>query len=551
MSDDRHDYLNKIPSESGNMLYLDAETADVSFLVGDQTASQAKIAAHKNLLAAASDVFKRMFYGPLRETDNVRIMGVSAAAFTEFLQFFYVEHVKLTADNIDAVMDLGHKYNVSKCSEVCVAFLKDTLTDETICIGLSLAMAYDQIELKDFCKRRIIANTTAVIKSPSFLECDRGILEFILNIDLLSCSEMDLFEACMAWVRACSTQNMLTKDVVQTHLGHLFYAIRFASMKMKDVAQLTGPYGFLFTFDEYKEIVQLIELPIFQPTFFGAAKREIPWNKDAAVLCDRSILKRPNTFVRPIKRTEATAFSTNEPILLGSFICTSLADQRERKSPTARTKQLVEVTIVEISGVDVGESDRDDDDNNDDALFLIEIGNNICHNNYIGNIDRNETFFIASRSEPAGAVQDANVGVNRPNVLPEVPVRAPLETMTDDEDENADQEEQNDDAVNNENNDDDDDYDLIFEKRISNLKVYLRSKSRTKIVLSKPVLIRPGFLYEIRVCIQQTSCKQFYNARQLKTTVQPQTDVTIRFHPDSVHSIKTYGLILGLEFNRL
>lgn len=536
MSDDQKEYKNKTLSESGKLLYLDVETADVYFLVGET-----KIPAHKNLLAAASDVFKRMFYGPLKETENVRIDGVNETAFKEFLQFFYIENVKLTAEHIGDVMDLGHKYNVAKCSELCVEFLKDTLTDENICIGLSLATIYDQNELKDFCKKRIIANTSAVIKSSSFLECDRSILEYILSINLFSCSEMDIFEACMSWVRATSKQNVLTKELVRTYLGNLFYGIRFASMKIKDVASLTGPYGFLFSFDEYKEIIQLIELPIFQPQFFVTNKRELPWNKDAVIVCDRSILNRLNTFVRPIKKIEATAFSTNEPILLGSLICTSLADQRERRSPTARSKQLVEVTIVEISGVDIDESDQDDDDDD-----LPEITNN--------NIGRSESFFVTpSRNEPQ-TVQNTNVGENRANnsVLQmtapvQVPAPIPDQDDSDDEEENDEQNNEN----NNETNENDDDYDLIFEKRISNLKVYLRTKSRTKIVLSKPVLIRPGFLYEIRIQQTHSTCKNFYNAKKLKTMVEPESDIKIRFHPDSVHNIKKYGLIIGFEFNRI
>lgn len=540
MTSDHKEYINKIPTESGKSLYLDVETADVCFLIGDQSEAQTKIPAHKNLLAAASDVFKRMFYGPLKETDNVRIGGVNAAAFKEFLQFFYIENVKLTIDNITDVMDLGHKYNMAKCSELCVEFLKDTLTDDNICTGLSLATIYDQNELKDFCKRRIIANTSSVIQSASFLECDRSILEYILNINLFSCSEMDIFDACMSWVRAASKQDVLTKELVHSHLGHLFYAIRFASMKMKDVANLTSPYGFLFSFDEYKEIIQLIELPAFQPQFFAATKRELPWNKDTVVLCDRSILNRPNTFVKPIRKIEATAFSTNEPILLGSLICTSLADQRERRSPTARAKQLVEVTIVEISGADIDESDQDDDDDD----LIPELMNN---NSFV----RNESFSIAPRRIEPATVQNTNAGENRVNNMQPVPVPAsipmpisiPQDSDTDDEEEDEQQEN------NNETNDNDDDYDLIYEKRISNLKVYLRSKSRTKIMLSKPVLIRPGFLYEIR--IQQTPNKNFYNAKQLKTVVQQEPDVKIRFHPDSIHNIKKYGMIVGLEFNRI
>lgn len=471
-----------------------------------------------------------MFFGPLKEQGDVRIDGVNSAAFQEFLQFFYVQQVKFTTENVADVIDLGHKYNVSKCMDLCVDFLKDTLTDDNICNGLSLALFYNLNELKKFCEKRIITNTSGVLKSASFLECKRTILKEILNINLFSCPELEIFDACMSWVKAASKQDVLTKELIKTHLGDLFYAIRFASMKMKDVANLTGPYGFLFSFDEYKDIIQMIELPTYQAKIFNSKPRELPWNKDAIIVCDRSIPNRPNTFSRSMKRVEATAFSTNEPVLLGSLICTSLVDQREKKSPNSRSKQLVEVIIVEISGVDIPDDDQDDES-------LPEIFNNQV----------NEPVFTT----PLRAIQSeqptvAPTGNIERNVVMRTapPIPAPLEP-----DDTEDDEEEEDEPQDQSNADNDDDYDLIFEKTISSLKVFLRSKSRTKILLSKPVLIRPGFLYEIRV--QQTPYKHFYNAKLLKTKVQLESDITIRFHSDSLHNIKRYGLITGLEFNRI
>lgn len=532
---DRKEYVNKIPTDSGKILYLDAETADVFFIIGSDKSSSHRIPAHKNLLAAASDVFKKMFYGPLKERGDVIVDGANAAAFDEFLQFFYIDNVELTIENVAEVMDLGHKYNVIKCFDLCVEFIKDTLTDDNICNGLSLAFLYDHVGLRRFCDNRIIVNTSAVLKSANFIECDRHILTHILNINLFSCPETEVLEACMAWVKAASKQENLTKELVQAHLGELFYNIRFASMKMKDVATLTGPYGFLFSFDEYKEIIQMIELPIYQPTIFKAKPREIPWNKGAVVVCDRSIANRPNTFPRSMRRVEVIAFSTNEPILLGSLICTSLIDQRGKES--TRTKQLVEVTIVEISGVDIPDSDDDDENILEMEPFLVPARNNS----------------IEPSSQPSTQVSPQpsiplNGGNNtRENSRTMDSVRVMQQAQITHEEESSDDDEEEPNAENDDDNDDD--YDLIFEKTISNLKVYLRSKSRTKILLSKPVLIRPGFLYEIR--IQQTPLKHCYNAKVLKTRVQLDSGVTIRFHPDSLHNIKRYGLVTALEFNSI
>lgn len=93
------------PLESVGKFHHDSKTADVYFTFEPSTnnGSDIRIGAHKNLLAATSDVFKAMLYGELKETGDIRLTDVSDAAFKEFLQYFYQCTVKLTAENITEV----------------------------------------------------------------------------------------------------------------------------------------------------------------------------------------------------------------------------------------------------------------------------------------------------------------------------------------------------------------------------------------------------------------------------------------------------------------
>lgn len=58
-------------------------------------------------MAALSPKYKAQFYGAMPETDVVNVSGVSAAAFEEFLKFFYTDKVSLSIENIEDVLNLA------------------------------------------------------------------------------------------------------------------------------------------------------------------------------------------------------------------------------------------------------------------------------------------------------------------------------------------------------------------------------------------------------------------------------------------------------------
>lgn len=349
---------NKIFLVSGARLYLQSEFADVHFMCNSSNDfALTRIPAHKNLLAVASDVFKIMFYGSLREEGDIWINDASAPVFEEFLQFFYLDEVELTMEHIGGVIHLGHKYNVIECLDVCKQFLLDHLTDENACVVLRLAVLYDITELIQMCEKRISVNTEAVFESTSFLTCDRTVLAHILTLDLLSCSESDVFEACISWVKASSKQNVLTRKTVQDFLGDLFYEIRFASMTLEEFAVLYTSNGCLFSPAEYIDLNQMMILQSYQPTIFNRNMRQVKWNEDDVLKCDRKVdtIKR---FGLWLKETETISFSTNEPILLGRLICARISAYRSGSHQDLKSNLPVEVKIVESPNVSSSRSCR-------------------------------------------------------------------------------------------------------------------------------------------------------------------------------------------------
>lgn len=227
-----HDgYADRISILTLEKLCLDTDSADVYFICNGS--NDERIPAHKAILGVTNDAFRAMFYGDLCERGDIKILDASAEAFREFLQFFYRDAVNLTMDHIHDVVYLVKKYFVPQFLSICERFLLDSVTIENVCFSYALAVRFDLSDLKAKCEEIITQNSVAVFQTADFLECDKLILDHILKLQMLSCTELQVFDACMAWVKAASEQQKVSRQVVMEHLGDLFFDIRFGAMTME------------------------------------------------------------------------------------------------------------------------------------------------------------------------------------------------------------------------------------------------------------------------------------------------------------------------------
>lgn len=334
-------------------LYLNQKFADIWFSFDangtktDNLPLDQCIPAHKMLLAAGCDVFERMFYGELKENGIINQPDVSKSAFAEFLQFFYLSEVHLTIENITAVLHLGHKYDATECFDTCITFLKDSLTDDNVCTVLSEAMLYDQMELMKLCERRILVNTEAVFQSTDFLDSNRSAVDHILKMEMLSCSEDRVFEACMAWVCAKSKEEVPSRESVMTWLGESYYAIRFASMTLQQLCALFPTFKAVLRHD-FLTATHLIAKTGGFSTKFNSSPRQAKWNAAAAIKCNRVFCSLISRYYE-LDSEEKTTLSVNAPLLLGGFTCAEVVIGRNIRS--ARRLQSTLMAQVEISEV--------------------------------------------------------------------------------------------------------------------------------------------------------------------------------------------------------
>lgn len=321
----------KLPSEVfssiGEKLYLKSKKADVHFIF-ESNGNCERVPAHKNLLSEGSEVFDAMFFGSLKEHGDIKIVDASAEAFKQFLRLFYFNHIELTMETVAEIMYLSKKYDVMECLEMCSVFLENKLTVENVISVIELAIVYDHLELQKLCEAKIRLNSREILQSPSFLECDGQVVSHLLKMDFLSCSETEVFEVCMAWVKATSKEDELTREIVQTHLGDSFFDICFGSMAMDDFVKLLPLYGNLFSANEYNEILQTISKQQIQPKIFRESRQALHFDENKIVKCNRfvSSLGGKKYYAQDLA---IITFSTSAPLLFGSFVCFPLYNRND------------------------------------------------------------------------------------------------------------------------------------------------------------------------------------------------------------------------------
>lgn len=314
------------PPSNLRKLYLNEATADTHFVFENERMSDvSRIAAHKCLLAIASPVFHGMFFGELREEADVRIVDVSAVGFSEFLQFFYLDEVNLTSDNLSEVITLADKYDVQGCMHLCEQFLEITLTMESLCWCYELATLFDLTHLINMCEERICLETKMIFETDGFMQCTRRILGRILSLEQLSCDEIDILRASMRWATEACKRADIDSSVAanqREQLAECFELIRFPAMSSEEFSKCISDYDGLFNVSEMLDILSHLTMhrELRVATQFPQQPRQgtPAWTKDDSIcICDRRTL--PN-LCRSVKLPrDAVKFLVNERIMLGQI----------------------------------------------------------------------------------------------------------------------------------------------------------------------------------------------------------------------------------------
>ncbi|XP_031638804.1 BTB/POZ domain-containing protein 3-like [Contarinia nasturtii] len=347
------DIASHILSQIGKKFYLSKEFADVYFvyMVNDEEVDRDP--AHKNLLAASSDVFHTMFNESWKEKNEVKIVDAAVADFKEFLRFFYFGTVNLTIENVDKIMNLSNKYNVTECKNLCREFLKTILTSENVLWAYDLAVFLEDENLKKFCEAIISINARDLLKTQGFFQCNQNRLMELMEIKSLKCSEAELLGACISWVKNKSKEENLTTEIIQSLIGDLFSKIRFGSMTLNEFVTLIPSYGELFPKEVLQDIIQMKADKEFQSKIFSGIREK---RSDVEIYVGNKIYcNRENSGFNSgeylIKDIETTTFSVSETVFLKNFECDNLL---KWNGDYCDLEELVptEITIVEMQNLE-------------------------------------------------------------------------------------------------------------------------------------------------------------------------------------------------------
>ncbi|XP_060586164.1 uncharacterized protein LOC132741914 [Ruditapes philippinarum] len=236
-------------------MYNQSLWTDVIFRFKDH-AEVATIKAHKTVLAARSQVFQAMFFGPCADkNDQVELEHVTRETFDLFLRYVYSDTVDLSTETVFEILRTAHCYQVSSLVQFCAVFLMNVITTDNACDVLSNAMLYDLTALRDTCCSFIDNHALEVLKSDSFMNLNEKCLLYILKGDTLYADETKILEAVDKWARKKIAENgeEVNGTNVRKYLGECFYQVRIPTMTSESLLRSVSRRGY-FSVEEYADI---------------------------------------------------------------------------------------------------------------------------------------------------------------------------------------------------------------------------------------------------------------------------------------------------------
>lgn len=219
-------------------------TKDVTFTFHDDQGRQSGcVEAHKIVLISASSVFKAMFFGPLAERGQVKIVDSSIEAFKSMLRFIYTDECDLNLAILGDVMYLSSKYDIPQLYDECREYIENNLNKKTVVQMYQVVSFLNDEELCNKCLEMMDKYAHYIINSNEIVELlDENLLLKLLVRDTFCAREIDILDAVRWW----ATQQVGTDSAcIRKCLANILPLIRFPLMTLKEFVSIAVPSDLL------------------------------------------------------------------------------------------------------------------------------------------------------------------------------------------------------------------------------------------------------------------------------------------------------------------
>jgi len=156
----------------GNSLF-----ADIQFCVDDKV-----IPAHKLVVVAQSEHFRKMFSGSFRETQNgsIKIFDCTEVVFAEVLNFLYTGQCNINEDNCFSILEQANFFQLSRLTAMCELFWYEHINVDNAASILEYANHFNAAQLKQFAMEYIFKYVHEVTKTFAWKELDIDLISSVL-----------------------------------------------------------------------------------------------------------------------------------------------------------------------------------------------------------------------------------------------------------------------------------------------------------------------------------------------------------------------------------
>ncbi|XP_035221567.1 uncharacterized protein LOC118194535 [Stegodyphus dumicola] len=202
--------------------------SDVEFII-ECGSESIKFYAHKLILAMASQVFAKRFYGSSVSCLQIKVKNSSPSAFFRMLQYIYTDklHVNSLKEALE-IYTLATKYEIRELKEKCASFFQANVALDNLFIGYEYSLQDNIKELLDSCRNFVCSESKVVLESPHFKDASHIVIEDIVKQESLDVnSELDVINAVLKWARSeCKRRSlpcdeMCLRDCIEPLLKHI------------------------------------------------------------------------------------------------------------------------------------------------------------------------------------------------------------------------------------------------------------------------------------------------------------------------------------------